>query len=476
VGFPYTCTLSISNPNGFDNFTSITGTHAAGKTDADVARVINAYGNTLNIPEVICRQFPNLLELQFANSSITTLTADAFANCENLQQAIVIRNPINSIPVDTFNGAPNLEVIHLFENSIVDLPSGIFDNLNSLRSLYLSGNADIQLQLDIFQNLVNLETLYLDWCGITTLEPQWFALVRLRSLRLQDNAIEDIPNGIFVNSPNLLDIQFQRNKLSEIRSASFSSEMRILNRILFHENQIAAIDSRFFDKTPNLFLVDFADNICVNKNITQFSVNREESLLHFIDCFNAFNPLIGKCQVYVHDTYGLTCELFNITYDSLSGPFSIEVDHGALGTTDDNITGLIFTTSHLEKVPREVFSYFNNLEYLQVQQSGLSEILFGSFEGCVPSLKFIDASYNCIKEIGGDAFTECAAISDIRLNHNCIYSIQPCKSFFVNKLGTLIDLDLKHNVCVDQTYSSIDNTVKENMKVQMRGCFGMWYD
>lgn len=145
-------------------------------------------------------------------------------------------------------------------------------------------------------------------------------------------------------------------------------------------------------------------------------------------------------------------------------------------TTDDEVTGLIFTNSHLEKVPHEIFLTFNNLEYLQVRQSGLSEIFLGSFEGCVPSLKFIDASYNCIKEIGGDAFTECVGVNDIRLNHNCIYSIQPCKSFFVNKLGNLIDLDMRHNVCVDETYLGIDNAVKDSMKAQMKGCFGMWYE
>lgn len=237
VGFPYTCTLSIFNPGGFDNFTNIDGNHGVDRSDADVVRVINSYGNTLNIPEVICRQFPSLFEIQFHDASITTLTSNSFAGCGNLRQAIVVRNPINTIAVDTFNGAPNLEVLHLFDNSIADLPSGIFNNLNFLRSLYLSGNADIQLPLNIFQNLVNLETLYLDWCGITTLEPQWFAtLTRLRSLRLQDNAIEDIPNGIFVNSPGLLDVQFQRNKLSEIRSASFPNEMRSLNRILVSEH------------------------------------------------------------------------------------------------------------------------------------------------------------------------------------------------------------------------------------------------
>lgn len=111
-----------------------------------------------------------------------------------------------------------------------------------------------------------------------------------------------------------------------------------------------------------------------------------------------------------------------------------------------------------------------------MRQVGLTEVNFGTFEGCVSSLKFIDASYNCMKEIGGDAFTECENIEDIQLNHNCIFSIKPCKTFFVNKLPKLEDLNLKNNVCVDENYESINLSVKEDMKVDMRGCFGMWFD
>lgn len=143
---------------------------------------------------------------------------------------------------------------------------------------------------------------------------------------------------------------------------------------------------------------------------------------------------------------------------------------------DADVTGLIFTTSSLEKVPPQIFEKFENLKYLQVRQTGIPAITLGTFEGCGDSLSFIDASYNCIKEIGGDAFNECANIEDIRLNHNCIYSVRPCKTFFVNNLANLTALDMSHNVCVDESYESIDLGVKEDMKVDMRGCFGMWYD
>jgi hypothetical protein len=35
---------------------------------------------------------------------------------------------------------------------------------------------------------------------------------------------------------------------------------------------------------------------------------------------------------------------------------------------------------------------------------------------------------------------------------------------------------MKHNVCVDATYGNINDVVKNDMRAQMKGCFGMWYE
>jgi Leucine-rich repeat (LRR) protein len=55
VSGQYACGLRINNPNGFDNFTRIGGTHLAGLGDADVTIVSSLIGNTTNIPAAICR-------------------------------------------------------------------------------------------------------------------------------------------------------------------------------------------------------------------------------------------------------------------------------------------------------------------------------------------------------------------------------------------------------------------------------------
>jgi hypothetical protein len=68
----YTCALSIENPDGLQ-FENIPGDHLPGFNDSHVERVEAIFQITTNIPAVICRQFPNLIELDVRASQIDTI-------------------------------------------------------------------------------------------------------------------------------------------------------------------------------------------------------------------------------------------------------------------------------------------------------------------------------------------------------------------------------------------------------------------
>lgn len=57
----YTCLMTIDNPNGFDNFQSIAGTHLQGRTDNEVLAINIINGVTTVIPKILCNQFRSLL-------------------------------------------------------------------------------------------------------------------------------------------------------------------------------------------------------------------------------------------------------------------------------------------------------------------------------------------------------------------------------------------------------------------------------
>lgn len=109
--YPYTCDLTLINPNGLDNFDNIQGDHLESRGNDDVT-LVNAYNqNSPIVPSIICRQFPNLRTLYLSNCNIQTINETAFAGCANLEQIMLSFNGITEIPAFTFRNSPNLEFL-----------------------------------------------------------------------------------------------------------------------------------------------------------------------------------------------------------------------------------------------------------------------------------------------------------------------------------------------------------------------------
>lgn len=51
-GVGYVCNLRADNPNGLDDFTTITGEHLEGMSNADVVSIYRSLGSTANVPQV----------------------------------------------------------------------------------------------------------------------------------------------------------------------------------------------------------------------------------------------------------------------------------------------------------------------------------------------------------------------------------------------------------------------------------------
>jgi hypothetical protein len=96
----YQCLIILNNPQGFDNFTSIGGAHLQNRTNADVTVVSSYTGTSLNVPSIICEQFPNLIEITLTGRGITTLTERSFAECKVIKRIHLWNNKINTPPVN----------------------------------------------------------------------------------------------------------------------------------------------------------------------------------------------------------------------------------------------------------------------------------------------------------------------------------------------------------------------------------------
>lgn len=103
----YTCYLSMNNPGGAE-VSEITGEHLEGFSDADVFMVYSWEGLSTIIPQVVCAQFPSVVQLDFAFFGITTITENSFSGCTNLNFLRLWFNQITELPSNTFANNPAL--------------------------------------------------------------------------------------------------------------------------------------------------------------------------------------------------------------------------------------------------------------------------------------------------------------------------------------------------------------------------------
>lgn len=289
----YSCYLNINNPNGFNNFTDISGAHLAGMSDEDVETVehqYSAHSITTNIPSIICQKFPNLKHLLLYGIGIVRIDDYSFRDCKNILVLWVGWNEITSIAENALAENTKLLYFMLFGEPIKTLPEGLFQKQHELISLVMYFNNFEDLPENIFLTLRNLEELWLFDNGIKYLKAEWFSsLENLQALQLDSNPIEDIPENTFSHLRNLRDLEMSRSALTVIHSNSFGKHPN-LTRIGFSENQIFAIDEKLFDNVNPNISASFLRNVCTNARATGIDAIKTV----FRHCFNNYEKLSGK--------------------------------------------------------------------------------------------------------------------------------------------------------------------------------------
>lgn len=96
----YGCDLVLNNPQGFDNFTTIGGTHLPGKNDSDVVEIYSYNGTTRNFPSIICEKFPNLVQISVTGVGIRNVSERSFAGCTKATYIGLDSNSLTSVPVN----------------------------------------------------------------------------------------------------------------------------------------------------------------------------------------------------------------------------------------------------------------------------------------------------------------------------------------------------------------------------------------
>ncbi|XP_053509117.1 extracellular matrix protein 2 [Ictalurus furcatus] len=307
---------------------------------------------------------PELKSLNLQGNAITTIPAEAFNGVLNLEWIDLGKNKILSSGIDpqAFTklkyltrlymdgnllehippGLPHtLQELKINENNLQEMDEDSFEGLSSLVTLEMEGNilSEVNVNPKLFRPLKQLTYLRLGRNHFRTI-PQGLP-ASLQELHLENNLIEEIPEGAFNQSKNLNIIVLRHNKIDESRIAPFAwLHHRNLESIDLSHNKLHLVPS-FLPK----------------------------SLVHLVLVGNQIERIPG--YVFAHMEPGL--EYLYLSYNKLDGE-GVE--------------------------PESFFGTFNTMTELCLDHNQLTSIPIGVNE--MTSLHFLRLNNNNIRHIGED--------------------------------------------------------------------------
>jgi Leucine-rich repeat (LRR) protein len=295
----YSCKLLIDNPNGFDNFTGISGRHVIPNSFRDVTEISASTGsNSINIPSIICEKFVNVKEVTLSYVGIGIIGENSFKGCTKILKISLNGNEIAEVNQLAFSENLHLESLTLESNWLTTLPEELFINQLKLDSLFVSNNQISDMPNKIFDPLESLTYIDLSRNKIVNPKVEWFAkLVNLDKLLLNDNRIVELPENIFSSLQFLYYLTLANNDIRTIDSKSFGT-LPMLELVDLKHNRIDAIDEQFISNNTNVYHLNAEDNICVSKTIEDVSPQRETMRNELRDCFKNFESLKRKHDIW----------------------------------------------------------------------------------------------------------------------------------------------------------------------------------
>jgi hypothetical protein len=237
------------------------------------------------IPSNMFAQLPNLKTFQAESVQFSTMTENAFINCDLLEDISLYNNGFSSITARFAKTCTAVIKIDFEHNELTN-----FDK-------------------DALEGLVNLNWLQLQHNQISSLHPMTFIHTpNLKYLMINDNMLSSIdPNLFAILSPS--EIHLHNNFIARLPALAFASTSN-LNKLLIGNNKITAIEKQLFVnyiQTGRPYTIDLDSNICISG---VFYDPAMPNLLDYLyDCYTNFDPSLTTTTTSLSTTAFLTTTL-----------------------------------------------------------------------------------------------------------------------------------------------------------------------
>ncbi|XP_055302462.1 toll-like receptor 3 [Sitodiplosis mosellana] len=307
------------------------------------------------------------------------------------------------------------------------------ENRSALKLVKISECKGSDLNRKLYRTFTNLREFDISFYGVQSLNSDTLTLKYLEKLNASHNKLTNIGGSIFYNSPNVMDVDFSYNKITKLFPSDFLHATR-MSTMNFSHNEIFILGAETFRNLTELTTLDLSHNLIKTVDESQFNDNLvvlslENNPIIRLDCkmleflmrsvqvefpranvkeidksclknsikieLNSNNDFVfrrNNSELAFAKQYIENLQIFNIAGNQLQNtPKIIEL----LGTS---IETLDVSSNFIGKLSTETLKKFENLLYLNLSQTNLSNFGFNTFYN-QRRLLSLDLSYNHMKKV-----------------------------------------------------------------------------
>jgi Leucine-rich repeat (LRR) protein len=342
----------------------------------------------------------NLKILSIENCKIKSIEKGIFNLMIEMENLSLIRNEIKSIETDSFLTHPfetHLLKLHLSENKLIQIKRGSFNGLVKMVSLFLDKNQIEEIEFNSFENLNELKELNILSNKIKMIKNEFLSeRIQLEYLYLYQNNIDNIETIPFNTLYSLKKLHLFSNKIINIKFGNFIHLVK-LEEFKLDKNEIGSFDANTFVGLEKLLYLDLSANkIKKLVNGAFHGLKKLQTLdLHLNDInlieMNAFSDLenLNDLKIDSNQIKTLKNVQFNTALQKISVRFNLLSSLNELNSS--SLIHLCVSNNRIQVI--DSITQMPCLEYLDLSQNRLISIEENSFT-FLKKLKHLNLSQN----------------------------------------------------------------------------------
>lgn len=200
---------------------------------------------------VTLQNLRNIRLLSLGGNNITSLAPGHFFKHVYLSHLDLSDNRIEQLDRQSFKGTEKyLQILKLDNNPLKLIEDGAFVEHSRLQQLFLDNtNLGGALSVRTFKGLDNaLQKVSLGNANLTSIDiPALSDLTGLEFVGLQENAITEIPDGVFEKLQNLKKLDLSKNEIDNVRDSAFRGLKNSLESVDLQDNEIETLSRCLFE-------------------------------------------------------------------------------------------------------------------------------------------------------------------------------------------------------------------------------------